>query len=272
MHDGMSFNQLTAASAMPSLHTVRAYQHLIHCAISLTSVMLQGRPVSFICRKVLGKEAISRWRTLKRQPNTTAPRRSMAAVVRAATAQQAERQHSVAGLHPVAEDPSEGANGSADDEGAALGSADSRPIDIPERAVSICQQPKNVCVVKSSQEHSKICRPPALCSPRDMCDARQGSGDMLMNPLSTSAPVVEPHTPARKSRACLPACFYRLWFPAWLQRNWREFNEHLMQDQAFADAMSRRLDVAAAVFLFASYTVCAILIFSINGSLYGDNN
>ena len=95
---------------------------------------------------------------------------------------------------------------------------------------------------------------------------------MLMNPLSTSAPVVLPQASAQKSRSWLPAWFCRLWLPAWLQRNWREFNEHLMQDQAFADAISRRLDIAAAIFLFISYTVCAVLIFSVNASIYGDNN
>ena len=64
---------------------------------------------------------------------------------------------------------------------------------------------------------------------------------------------------------------------AWLRRLWsppgsgarREFNDHLTHDQAFADAMSRRLDVVAASFLFCSYTLCAILIFAINGTLYG---
>ncbi len=105
--------------------------------INLILVMLSLRPIAFICRKMQGKEAISRWRTLKGQLNTAAPRAGMAGIVRAATAQQADRQHGSAALQPVAEDPSEGANGFADDEGTAVGSLDSKAISIPERAVSI---------------------------------------------------------------------------------------------------------------------------------------
>ncbi len=107
--------------------------------------MLLLRPMAFIHRKVQGKEAFSRWRTLKGQLNTAAPRGGIAGIVRAAAAQQADRQHGSTGLQPVAEDPGEGANGFADDEGAAVGSADNKPIDIPERVVSICEKPMNAC-------------------------------------------------------------------------------------------------------------------------------
>ena len=99
--------------------------------------MLQLRPVVCICRKLQGKEAISRWRTLKGQLGTAAPRAGLAGIVRAAAAaQQADRQHGSAALQPVAEDPGEGTNGLADDEGTAVGSVDSKTIDTPERAVS----------------------------------------------------------------------------------------------------------------------------------------
>ena len=96
---------------------------------------------------------------------------------------------------------------------------------------------------------------------------------MLMPSHSTSAPSVQPEVSAGKSRGCWPAWMRpRIWLPTRLQHSWREFNEHLTHDQAFADAISRRLDVAAAIFLFSSYTLCAVLIFSINGSIYGNNN
>ena len=106
--------------------------------------MLPLDPMALVCRKLQGKEAISRWRTLKGQINTAAPRGAgLAGVVRAATAQQAERQHGSAGLQPVAEDPGEGANGLADDEGSAVALADSNAVNMPERLVSSCQQPMN---------------------------------------------------------------------------------------------------------------------------------
>jgi len=94
---------------------------------------------------------------------------------------------------------------------------------------------------------------------------------MLIHPASTSASSDEPISTAGKTHRSLPACIRRPWLPAKLRRSWREFNEHLTHDQAFADAISRRLDICAAIFLFVSYTLTAILIFAINGSIYGDN-
>ncbi len=94
---------------------------------------------------------------------------------------------------------------------------------------------------------------------------------MLIHPASAVASSAAPHSTAGKAHGWLPAWMRRPWLPARLQRSWREFNEHLTHDQAFADAMSRRLDIVAALFLFISYTLTAILIFAINGSIYGDN-
>ena len=60
------------------------------------------------------------------------------------------------------------------------------------------------------------------------------------------------------------------WPFAAVRRRWREFNEHLARDEALAEAISRRLDVWAAIGLFSAYTLTAVLIFAINGSLYGN--
>lgn len=49
----------------------------------------------------------------------------------------------------------------------------------------------------------------------------------------------------------------------------RRFHEHLASDQAFADHVGRSLDLWAAAISFLLYTICAILIFTINGALYG---
>ena len=55
-----------------------------------------------------------------------------------------------------------------------------------------------------------------------------------------------------------------------IRRSWRNFNDHLTRDQDFADAMSRRLDVWAAIGLLLTYTLVAVLIFVVNSSLYGN--
>lgn len=49
----------------------------------------------------------------------------------------------------------------------------------------------------------------------------------------------------------------------------REFHEHLASDQAYADHVGRSLDIWAAALSFLLYTIAAVLIFVINGALYG---
>lgn len=92
---------------------------------------------------------------------------------------------------------------------------------------------------------------------------------MLTELAGAPASSMDPPKAAWKLRVCLPARLRRPWLPGSMRRNWREFHEQLTHDQAFADAISRRLDVVAAAFLFSSYTTCTILIFAINGSIYG---
>ena len=60
------------------------------------------------------------------------------------------------------------------------------------------------------------------------------------------------------------------WPTAAVGRQWRQFNDHLASDQSFADAISRKLDIWAAILLFSTYTLTAILIFAINGTKYGN--
>ena len=123
-----------------------------------------------------------------------------------------------------------------------------------------------MCMLSAKQcQASNVCTV-HLCRAQEAQEADEGT-----TPSHASTSSLQLPKAGRQKRAWMPAWLRRPWLPAWLRRHWREFNEHLTHDQAFAEAMSRRLDVAAASFLFCSYTVCAILIFAINGSIYGNS-
>ena len=71
-------------------------------------------------RRHQGKEAISRWRTLKGQIRGVASQPPHAGTTEAAVRQQAERHRRNISLQPIAEDLSEGHNGFADDQRTAV--------------------------------------------------------------------------------------------------------------------------------------------------------
>ena len=98
---------------------------------------------------------------------------------------------------------------------------------------------------------------------------QEGNIDLLTELPAAPASFHPTPKAAWRLRIRLSARLRRLWLLIPLQSTWREFHDQLTHDQAFADAISRRLDIAAAGFLFFSYTLTVILIFAINGSIYG---
>lgn len=94
------------------------------------------------CRRNQGKEAISRWRTLKgqlRNATSDPPRAGTIGSAEAATRQGSGSRQASPGLEPVAEDQFSDSAGLADEIGPAVDSIDSKSLDILEKAVSLCR-------------------------------------------------------------------------------------------------------------------------------------